>query len=185
MLNDLRRSEGRIPDLREACKEAHRAEARMPFAARVSSMAAGATAPQPIVLPEPKTASGHVRPSTEIAGRADRAGADLSRGSHHLGQRAADGLPAHRRLLGGPARRLRRCGGGDQLPGHVPRHCARRGFRHGRRYPQCPIHGCRPPGSGESRCRADDAGRGRQLRHPRDRRLFADAASVAAARRCA
>src|SRR4029079_5698808 len=35
MLNDLRRSEGRIPDPREACKEAHRAEARVPFAARV------------------------------------------------------------------------------------------------------------------------------------------------------
>ena len=40
MLNDLRRSDGRIPDLREACKEVHRAEARVPFAARVSSMAA-------------------------------------------------------------------------------------------------------------------------------------------------
>src|SRR4029079_4903521 len=95
---------------RGTMKEAHRAEARMSFAARVASMAAGATAPQPIVLPEPKTASGHVRPSTEIAGRADRAGADSSRGSHHFGQRAADGLPAHRRLLGGPAPGLRRFG---------------------------------------------------------------------------
>ena len=118
-----------------------------------------------------------------LSRRTDRKSPRPPRHSHRPGQCPADGLPAHRRLLGRQIGRGRGGGGVGQLSRHLPGDRAGCRSRHGGGDALGAVYGGGAPGHGQS-CRGPDHDDGRRhLRLPGRGRLSAGALSAGAAGR--